>query len=147
MKYLKVCQKYSAARHTVNSLLSVSSGDETLHLILDILHTLYIHTNSNIHCILNCALNSIAACKDQNDSKALHLITFSCHYALVVSRDSLYFNSSSTFNAAHLFGIPILFHELANSTNLSQKSAFVVFSKYPFSQANLRYRCKQEIFH
>ena len=146
MKYLKVCQKYSAACHTVNSLLSVSSGDETLHLMLDILHTLYIHTNSNIHCILNCALNSIARGKIRMIPR-LYTFTFSCHYALVVSRDSLYFDSSSTFNAAHLFGIPILFHELANSTNLSQKSAFVVFSKYPFSQANLRYRCKQEIFH
>ena len=30
MKHLKVCQKYSAARHIFNSLLSVSSGDETL---------------------------------------------------------------------------------------------------------------------
>ena len=141
MKHLKV---HLAARSAFNSLLSVSSGDETLHLMLNILHTIYIHTNSNIHCILNCALNSIALC---NQIPRLYSFTFSCHYALVVSRDSLYFDSSSTFNAAHLFGIPILFHELANSTNLSQKSAFVVFSKYPFSQANLRYRCEQEIFH
>ena len=144
MKYLKVCQKYSAARHTFNSLLIVSSGDETLHLMLDkLLHTLYIHTNSNIHCILNRAWDSMALYKEQ--IPRLYTFTFLCHYALVVSRDSLYFDSSSTFNAAHLFGIPILFHWLANSTNLSQKSAFVVFSKYPFSQANLRYRCEQEI--
>jgi len=38
MKHLKVCQKYSAARRIFNSLLSVSPGDETLLLTLDILH-------------------------------------------------------------------------------------------------------------
>ena len=37
MKHLEVRQKYSAARHIFNSLLGVSSGDETLRLILDIL--------------------------------------------------------------------------------------------------------------
>ena len=37
MKHLKVRQKYSAARRIFNSLLSVSSGDETLRLMLDIL--------------------------------------------------------------------------------------------------------------
>ena len=37
MKHLEVCQKYSAARRVFNSLLSVSSGDETLRLIFDIL--------------------------------------------------------------------------------------------------------------
>ena len=36
----EVCQKYSAARRILNSLVSVSSGDETLHLMLDILHNL-----------------------------------------------------------------------------------------------------------
>ena len=35
MKHLEVRQKYSAAPHIFNSLLSVSSGDETLHLMLD----------------------------------------------------------------------------------------------------------------
>ena len=38
MKHLKVRQKYSAARHIFNSLLGVSTGDETLHLMFDILH-------------------------------------------------------------------------------------------------------------
>ena len=38
MKHLKVCQKDSAERRIFNSLLSVSSGDETLRLMLDILH-------------------------------------------------------------------------------------------------------------
>ena len=38
MKHLEVCQKYSAARRIFNSLLGVSSGDETLHLMFDILH-------------------------------------------------------------------------------------------------------------
>ena len=38
MKHLKVHQKYSAARRIFNSVLSVSSADETLPLVLDILH-------------------------------------------------------------------------------------------------------------
>ena len=37
MKHLEVGQKYSAARRIFNSLLGVSSGDETLHLMFDIL--------------------------------------------------------------------------------------------------------------
>ena len=45
MKHLEVRQKYSAARRIFNSLLGVSSGDETLHLMFDILleqlHHLY----------------------------------------------------------------------------------------------------------
>ena len=45
MKHLEVRQKYSAARLIFNSLLSVSSGDETLHLMFDILcQTLLIWT-------------------------------------------------------------------------------------------------------
>ena len=35
MKHLEVHQKYSAARRIFNSLLSVSSGDETLCLMFD----------------------------------------------------------------------------------------------------------------
>ena len=42
MKHLEVRQKYSAARRIFNSLLGVSSGDETLHLMFDILRRLYI---------------------------------------------------------------------------------------------------------
>ena len=37
MKHLEVRQKYSAARRIFNSLLCVSSGDETLRLMFDIL--------------------------------------------------------------------------------------------------------------
>ena len=37
MKHLEVRQKCSAARRIFNSLLGVSSGDETLHLMFDIL--------------------------------------------------------------------------------------------------------------
>ena len=37
MKHVEVRQKYSAARRIFNSLLGVSSGDETLHLMFDIL--------------------------------------------------------------------------------------------------------------
>ena len=38
IKHLEVRQKYSAARRIFNSPLSVSSDDETLSLMLDILH-------------------------------------------------------------------------------------------------------------
>ena len=38
MKHLEVRQKYSTARRIFNSLLGVSSGDETLRLMFDILH-------------------------------------------------------------------------------------------------------------
>ena len=38
MKHLEVRQKYSAARRIFNCLLGVSSGDETLRLMFDILH-------------------------------------------------------------------------------------------------------------
>ena len=41
MKHLEVRQKYSAARRIFNSLLGVSSGDETLHLMFDILLLLW----------------------------------------------------------------------------------------------------------
>ena len=37
MKHLEIRQKYSATRRIFNSLLPVSSGDETLPLMLDIL--------------------------------------------------------------------------------------------------------------
>ena len=37
MKHLEVRQKYFATRRIFNSLLGVSSGDETLHLMFDIL--------------------------------------------------------------------------------------------------------------
>ena len=37
MKHLEVRKKYSAARRIFNSRLSVSSGDEKLRLMLDIL--------------------------------------------------------------------------------------------------------------
>ena len=35
MKHLEVGQKYSATRRIFNSLLSVSSGDETLRVVPD----------------------------------------------------------------------------------------------------------------
>ena len=37
IKHLEIRQKYSAARRIFNSLLGVSSGDETLRLMLDLL--------------------------------------------------------------------------------------------------------------
>ena len=38
MKHRQVRQKYSATRRIFNFLVGVSSGDETLRLIFDILH-------------------------------------------------------------------------------------------------------------
>ena len=35
MKHLEVCQKYSATRRIFNSLVVVSSGDETLRLMFE----------------------------------------------------------------------------------------------------------------
>ena len=47
MKHLEVRQKYSAARRIFNSLLGVSSGDETLHLMFDILlEQLHVHIST-----------------------------------------------------------------------------------------------------
>ena len=43
MKHLEVRQKYSAARRIFNSLLGVSSGDETLRLMFDILLEKYFY--------------------------------------------------------------------------------------------------------
>ena len=43
MKHLEVRQKYSAARRIFNSLLGVSSGDETLRLMFDILLQNFCH--------------------------------------------------------------------------------------------------------
>ena len=48
MKHLEVRQKYSAARRIFNSLLGVSSGDETLHLMFDILHNCELFQNATI---------------------------------------------------------------------------------------------------
>ena len=50
MKHLEVRQKYSAARRIFNSLLGVSSGDETLRLMFDILHDKY---NIGRKCLIN----------------------------------------------------------------------------------------------
>ena len=49
MKHLEVRQKYSAARRIFNSLLGVSSGDETLHLKLDVLHESFKQTKQRGH--------------------------------------------------------------------------------------------------
>ena len=53
MKHLEVRQKYSATRRIFNSLLGVSSGDETLRLMFDILHEQCV--SSHVGC-MNCKL-------------------------------------------------------------------------------------------
>ena len=52
MKHLEVRQIYSAARRIFNSLLSVSSGDETLRLMLDIFRNLYLTWSFSILTLL-----------------------------------------------------------------------------------------------
>ena len=52
MKHLAVRQKYSATRRIFNSLLGVSSGDETLRLMFDIL----LATSKTILQTLSCYL-------------------------------------------------------------------------------------------
>ena len=54
MKHLEVRQKYSAARRISNSLLGVSSGDETLRLMFDILLKAELLFTKNTN-ILNCS--------------------------------------------------------------------------------------------
>ena len=50
MKHLEVLQKYSAARRIFNSLLGVSSGDETLHLMFDILLIIWLRFKCRENC-------------------------------------------------------------------------------------------------
>ena len=54
MKHLEVRQKYSATRRIFNSLLAVSSGDETLRLMFDILLELI---PTNVACLSNVKSN------------------------------------------------------------------------------------------
>ena len=49
MKHLKVHQKYSIVLRIFNSLLGVSSGDDTLRLKLDILHESFKQTKQEGH--------------------------------------------------------------------------------------------------
>ena len=62
MKHLEVRQKYSAARRIFNSLLGVSSGDETLHLIVDILlqtFTVLVSKDSRRVLLTACDMSSV----------------------------------------------------------------------------------------
>ena len=58
MKRLEVRQKHSATRRIFNSLLSVSSGDEALRLVLDILRHINILIQNTIQ-VLSCIFISI----------------------------------------------------------------------------------------
>ena len=52
MKHLEVRQKYSATRRIFNSLLGVSSGDETMHLMFDILLPKHSFCNTVCACMV-----------------------------------------------------------------------------------------------
>ena len=54
MKHLEVRQKYSATRRIFNSLLCVSSGDETLRLMFDILHNII---KTEVYCCDSTGIN------------------------------------------------------------------------------------------
>ena len=71
MKHLEVRQKYSAARRIFNSLLGVSSGDETLHLMFDILHDVYF-TNA-------CSSCKVKLCKFQWPSSFFLILKKTSH--------------------------------------------------------------------
>ena len=58
MKRLEVRKKHSAARRIFNSLLSVSSGDEALRLVLDIIRHINILIQNTIQ-VLSCIFISI----------------------------------------------------------------------------------------
>ena len=53
MKHLEVRQKYPAARRIFNYLLSISTGDETLRLMLDILHESLNMLSKKFNCSVN----------------------------------------------------------------------------------------------
>ena len=53
MKHLEVRQKYPAARRIFNYLLSISTGDETLRLMLDILHESLNMLSKKFKCSVN----------------------------------------------------------------------------------------------
>ena len=80
MKHLEVCQKYSAARRIFNSLLGVSSGDETLHLMFDILHKGDVTRDDSQRRLL--AQHSVAMLKQCcNHSKQYHNIVVTMYCA------------------------------------------------------------------
>ena len=58
MKHLEVRQKHSATRRIFNSLLSVSSGDEALRLVFNILRHINILIQNTIQ-VLSCIFISI----------------------------------------------------------------------------------------
>ena len=63
MKLLEVGQKYSAARRIFNSLLGVSSGDETLHLMFDILHNqLTLWQDATVRCVFLDHISQLQMC-------------------------------------------------------------------------------------
>ena len=71
MKHLEVRQKYSAARRIFNSLLGVSSGDETLHLMFDISHIRFSLSFSDVdECTQGShdCLPSLASCSNTDGS-------------------------------------------------------------------------------
>ena len=68
MKHLEVRQKYSAARRIFNSLLGVSSGDETLRLMFDIL--------LHIHCFLSVFIENYPVVKIDWKMSSLFFVIF-----------------------------------------------------------------------
>ena len=73
MKHLEVRQKYSAARRIFNSLLGVSSGDETLHLMFDVLLQNIQKTFLNVENALNGT--SLIRCNGKHSPNILTLST------------------------------------------------------------------------
>ena len=79
MKLLEVRQKYSSARRIFNSVLSVSSGDETLRLLFDIFHKLSwlrgILASVEHHLIRSCYGKTIFKYSDFKKKKTRNALT------------------------------------------------------------------------
>ena len=79
MKHLEVRQKYSATRRIFNSLLGVSSGDETLRLMFDILHensVFYVFFNAFFHLPLTCHFETRPS--PRSKSKGIQVVPIFC---------------------------------------------------------------------
>ena len=104
MKHLEVRQKYSAARRIFNSLLGVSSGDETLHLMFDILLLmLQVHHFQSFSKTLSTVNEHFLSLDDRlpmNVWPSFQQKFSSCS----ILRDTVYFHHKSIFQSNHFQG-------------------------------------------
>ena len=94
-KYLEVRQKYSAARRIFNSLLGVSSGDETLRLMFDILLDAFLRIQKLFICKLRWLWYKIWAIQTRKWQFLLPIkhINFLISKSILIKINSLYFST------------------------------------------------------